>query len=80
MTEKHKIMFSIEGESWMDVRRTGNLYPTWLTIPVQDETATPVVPVASQFIQRLLYPQSELDRNAANVPNATIFDKLTILQ
>jgi hypothetical protein len=80
MTEKHKIMFSIEAESWMDVRRTGNLYPKWLTIPVWDETASPVEPVASQFIQRLLYPQSELDKNARNVPNATIFDKLPVLQ
>lgn len=80
MTEKHKIMFSIEAESWMDVRRTGNLYPTWLTIPVVDETATPVVPVATTWIQRLLYPQSELDKNGANVPSTTIFDKLPILQ
>jgi hypothetical protein len=80
MTEKHKIMFAIEGESWMDVRRTGNLYPTWLTIPVEDASVASPVPVATQFIQRLLYPQSELDKNAANVPSATIFDKLPILK
>ena len=80
MTEKHKLMFSIEGESWMDVRRTGNLYPSWLTIPVVDETVIPPVPVATNWIQRLLYPQSELDKNTANVPAATIFDKIPILQ
>ena len=80
MTEKHKLMFSIEAESWMDVRRTGNLYPSWLTIPVVDETVASPVPVATQWIQRLLYPQSELDKNTANVPSATIFDKLPILQ
>jgi len=55
-------------------------YPSWLKIPVVDATAASPVPVASQFIQRLLYPQSELDRNSKNVPSATIFDKLPILQ
>ncbi|MES1159693.1 MAG: SusD/RagB family nutrient-binding outer membrane lipoprotein, partial [Bacteroidota bacterium] len=76
----HKLMFSIEGESWMDIRRTGNLYPSWLKIPVVDETVASPVPVASKCIQRLLYPQSELDKNTANVPTATIFDKIPILQ
>jgi len=80
MTEKHKLMFSMEGESWMDVRRMNYQYPVWLTIPVVDATASPTVPVAASFIQRLLYPQSELDKNAANVPKATLFDKLPILQ
>jgi hypothetical protein len=80
MTEKHKVMFSITAESWMDVRRMNYQYPAWLAIPVIDETATPVVPVAASFIQRLLYPQTELDKNAANVPAANIYDKLPILQ
>jgi hypothetical protein len=80
MTEKHKLMFTMEAESWMDVRRMNYAYPSWLTIPVVDETVASPVPVASQFIQRLLYPQSELDRNASNVPTTTIFDKLSILQ
>lgn len=80
MTEKHKLMFSIEGESWMDVRRTGNLYPTWLTIPVENDTVAVKKPVATQFIQRLLYPQSELDKNTKNVPDAAIFDKIPILK
>lgn len=80
MTEKHKLMFTMEAESWMDVRRMDYKYPSWLTIPVVDATASPTVPVAPSFIQRLLYPQSELNNNAANVPKATIFDKLPILQ
>jgi hypothetical protein len=80
MTEKNKLMFSIEAEAWMDVRRTGNLYPSWLTIPVFDDTATPTLPVATTWIQRLLYPQGELDKNGANVPTTTIYDKLPILQ
>jgi sorbitol-specific phosphotransferase system component IIC len=80
MTEKHKLMFTMEAESWMDVRRMNYAYPSWLSIPVVDETVASPVPVASSFIQRILYPQSELDKNAANVPAATIFDKLPILQ
>jgi len=80
MTEKHKLMFTMEAESWMDVRRMNYAYPSWLSIPVVDATASPTVPVASSYIQRLLYPQSELDRNSKNVPSATIFDKLPVLQ
>jgi hypothetical protein len=80
MTEKHKLMFTLEGESWMDVRRMDYKYPSWLTIPVVDETVASPVPVAAQFIQRVLYPQTELDKNTANVPAATIFDKLPVLQ
>ena len=80
MTEKHKLMFTMEVESWMDVRRSGYMYPSFLSIPVVDETTMPMVPVAQAFIQRLLYPQSELDKNTANVPNTGIFDKLPILQ
>ena len=80
MTEKHKLMFTMEAESWMDVRRTDYKYPSWLSIPVVDETVASPVPVASAFIQRVLYPQTELDKNTANVPAATIFDKLPILQ
>ena len=80
MTEKFKLMFTMETESWMDARRTGYAYPSFLQIPVVDETVASPVPVASQFIQRLLYPQSELDRNSSNVPQTTIFDKLPVLQ
>ncbi|HEY4205806.1 MAG TPA: SusD/RagB family nutrient-binding outer membrane lipoprotein, partial [Puia sp.] len=78
MTEKHKLMFTMEAESWMDVRRMNYAYPKWLYIPYQDETG--FQPIGSQFIQRLLYPQHELDRNAKNVPNTTIYDKLPVLQ
>jgi hypothetical protein len=80
MTEKYKLMVTLEAESWMDVRRCDYKYPSWLAIPVVDETTVPVVPAASAFIQRLPYPQSELDKNAGAVPRATIFDKLPILK
>ena len=80
MTEKYKLMFTMEVESWMDIRRTDYMYPSFLSIPVVDETVSPMVPVAQSFIQRLLYPQSELDKNTVNVPNSAIFDKLPILK
>ena len=80
MTEKFKLMFTMEAESWMDVRRMNYQYPVFEKIPVVDATAASPVPVAATFIQRLLYPQVELDRNAANVPTTTIFDVLPILK
>jgi hypothetical protein len=49
------------GEKCLRVRRTRNL----LGIPVQGG--------ASNFPQRLLYPQSEVNTNAANVPPADLF-------
>ena len=80
MTEKHKLMFTMEVESWMDLRRTNFMYPSFLSIPIVDENVLPTVPVAQSFIQRLLYPQSELDKNASMVPSTSIFDKLPILK
>jgi hypothetical protein len=49
-------------------------------IPVISNVTPSKVKVASTFIQRLLYPQSELNNNAANVPKVVMFDKLPILQ
>ena len=80
MTEKFKLMFTMEAESWMDVRRMNYQYPVFEQIPVVDATVASPVPVAATFIQRLLYPQVELDRNAANVPTTTIFTPLPILK
>jgi hypothetical protein len=77
MTEKHKIMIAMCVESWMDFRRHGNQYPTWATIPLDD---TETAPIGTQYIQRILYPQAELDSNGSNVPTATIFTKLPIFQ
>jgi hypothetical protein len=81
MTEKYKAMFAQEVETWMDVRRHGYAYPVGMqAIPFVSNTAATKVPVASTFIQRLLYTQSELDKNGANVPKTTIFTVLPILQ
>ncbi|MFK7058872.1 SusD/RagB family nutrient-binding outer membrane lipoprotein [Flavobacterium oreochromis] len=78
MTEKHKIMFAMSVESWMDFRRHDNKFPTWSSIPLnENETA----PVSTKFIQRILYPQSELNLNSNNVPKGIdIFKKLPILE
>ena len=65
----------------MDVRRHNYAYPTGMqAIPVISNVTPSKVKVASAFIQRLLYPQSELNNNAANVPKVVMFDKLPILQ
>ncbi len=81
MTEKYKAMICQEAETWMDVRRHNYAYPTGMqAIPVISNVTPTKVKVASAFIQRLLYPQSELNNNASNVPKAGMFDKLPILQ
>lgn len=72
MTEKFRAMMAMEAESWIDLRRHGYAYPTYLSIPVDGSTGAPV---ASTFIQRFLYPQDELNKNLENVPSTTIFDK-----
>lgn len=81
MTEKYKAMFAQEVETWMDVRRHAYAYPAGMqSIPVVSNTASTKVPVATSYMQRLLYPQSELDKNGASVPKATLFDALPILK
>ncbi len=81
MTEKYKAMICQEAETWMDVRRHNYAYPAGMqAIPVISNATPTKVAVASSFIQRLLYPQSELNNNLSNVPKAGIFDKLPILQ
>ena len=78
MTEKYRAMFAMESESWVDLRRHGYQYPAYLAIPVSGTTGNPV---ATQFIQRFLYPQDELDKNASNVPTGLDeFSKLIFAQ
>lgn len=73
MTEKWKAMFTMEEETWTDMRRHDFKYPNWITIPKKDDGT----PVASEFIRRLLYPQDELDKNPQKVPKVTgIFARL----
>lgn len=73
MTEKWKAMFTMEEETWTDMRRHDFSYPSWITIPKKDDGT----PIASEFIRRLLYPQDELDKNPQNVPEVTgIFERV----
>ena len=70
MTEKWTAMFTMEVETWVDMRRHNFAYPAWVDIPMNTS--------ASDFIRRFPVPQTELDQNSSMVPdvNATIFDKL----
>ncbi|WP_272149898.1 SusD/RagB family nutrient-binding outer membrane lipoprotein [Tenacibaculum aiptasiae] len=72
MTEKHKAMVTMNGESWMDVRRHDYQYPATLSIPIKPDGN----PVAAQFIQRVPYPQESLNTNSNTPKGVTIFDKL----
>ncbi|MGZ0015037.1 SusD/RagB family nutrient-binding outer membrane lipoprotein [Yeosuana sp. AK3] len=53
-------------ESWIDLTRTG--FPSGLPIPAESKGDRPV---------RLLYPSSELSRNANNVPPQSVNDVFT---
>lgn len=72
MTQKWTAMFTIEGETWVDMRRHDFAYPAWIDLPVTQDGQV----VSSDYIRRILYPQDELDKNESNVPTATVFDKL----
>lgn len=61
MTEKYKAMFTMNLESWTDLRRHDFKYPSnYLNLP---ENAS-----LTEYIRRGLYPQNELDNNSDNVP------------
>ena len=76
MTEKYKAMVTMNGESWVDVRRHDYQYPDYIDIPVTQAG----VPVANQLIQRVLYPQESINTNPNTPTSVTIFDKLWIFQ
>lgn len=67
MTEKYKAMFTMNLETWVDVRRHDYQYPSYLALP-----ANSILP---QFIRRGLYPQSEIDNNSST-PSASMTDRL----
>lgn len=61
MTEKYKAMFTMNVETWTDLRRYDFAYPkNYLSLPNSANLA--------EYIRRGLYPQSELDNNSKNVP------------
>lgn len=73
MTEKWKAMFTMEEETWTDLRRYDFAYPSSIEIP----KTLAGVPVATEFIRRILYPQDELDKNPEKVPEVSgIFERL----
>ncbi len=76
MTEKWKAMTCQNGEAWVDMRRHDYQYPSHITIPETQDG----VPVASQFIQKVLYPQESINTNPNTPPVGTVFDKLWIFQ
>lgn len=73
MTQKYVAMFTMNTESWNDVRRHNYQFPNYLSIHVTPEGTA----IASQFIQRVLYPQESTNTNS-NTPNSNIFETLWI--
>lgn len=67
--EKYVAMF-LHPETWVDARRYDYQYED-MTLP---ENLNPNL--NGQFIRRLIYPDSEISRNGANVPEVTVADPL----
>ncbi len=71
MTEKYKAMFTMNIETWTDMRRHDFAFPGggYMSLPNNS--------TLSEYIRRGLYPQSELDNNNKNVPTGiTMTNKL----
>ncbi|WP_417371070.1 SusD/RagB family nutrient-binding outer membrane lipoprotein [Gelidibacter japonicus] len=67
--EKYIALF-LNPESWVDARRNDYNYEDF-TIPENHNTA-----LGGQLIRRLDYPDSEYERNAANVPDVDLLTKI----
>ncbi len=61
MTEKYKAMFTMNVETWVDLRRHDFQYPSYLALPANAKL--------NEFPRRALYPQTEIQNNADNVPS-----------
>ena len=72
MHQKYKSMFGRGIENWVDLRRHNFRFPFYLSIPLDQMN----FPLANDFIRRGLYPSSQIEHNAENIPEATIFDRL----
>ena len=69
MTQKYAAMFTINLETWTDLRRHNWQYPTgYLALPNNAFLST--------FIARGLYPQSETENNTSTPAGVTMTDKL----
>lgn len=69
MKEKYVAMF-LHPEAWNDARRFDYQYAD-MTLPANHNPD-----LAGQFVRRLVYPDSEVSRNLANVPTVTILDRI----
>jgi hypothetical protein len=69
MKEKYVAMF-LHPEAWNDVRRYDFQY-TDMTIPANLNPT-----LNGEFCRRVVYPSTELSRNAANVPDVTMLDRI----
>lgn len=67
--EKYVALF-LHPETWTDARRYDYQYAN-MTLP---ENLNPAL--NGQFIRRLIYPDSEVSRNGANVPDISLTDRL----
>jgi hypothetical protein len=69
MKEKYVALF-LHPEAWNDARRFNYQYVD-MTLPANLNPA-----LNGQFLRRLVYPDSEVSRNLANVPSVTIADRV----
>lgn len=69
MKEKYVAMF-LHPEAWTDARRYDYQY-AGMTLPANHNPE-----LNGQFIRRLVYPESEIARNGANVPDVSLADNL----
>lgn len=69
LKEKYIAMF-LHPEAWTDARRYDYQY-SGMTLPANHNPE-----LNGQFIRRLAYPDSEIARNGANVPNVSLADQL----
>jgi hypothetical protein len=69
MKEKYVALF-LHPETWNDARRFDYQYED-MTLPANHNPE-----LNGQFIRRLIYPDTETSRNAANVPPVTLLDRI----
>ncbi len=69
MKEKYVALF-LHPETWNDARRFDYQYED-MTLPANHNPE-----LGGQFIRRVNYPDSEISRNAANVPSLTLLDRI----
>lgn len=69
MKEKYIAMF-LHPEAWVDARRFDYQYQD-MTLPANHNPE-----LSGQFIRRLIYPESETQRNGSNVPQVSLSDRI----